>query len=140
MAKVLVIDDFHTYSEMISLLIEKKGKHEVQADILPFDTDRVHAFAPEVIVVSLVRKVEALASRLTDFYREVDGAKALKAFTADENLRRYPLIITAIGLEERELPADVDYVAFVDIPHRLDYLIEMIDRVAASRGRDILEQ
>ena len=140
MAKVLVIDDFHTYSEMISLLIEKKGKHEVQADILPFDAAQVHAFAPDVIVLSLVRKVEALASRLTDFYREVDGAKALKAFTADESLRGYPLIITAIGLEERELPPDLDYIAFVDIPHRLDYLIETINHIAASRGRDILEQ
>lgn len=56
MAKVLVINDFHTYSEMISLLIEKKGGHEVQADILPFEAAQVHAFAPDVIVLSLVRK------------------------------------------------------------------------------------
>ena len=140
MAKVLVIDDFHTYSEMISLLIEKKSGHEVKADILPFDTGQVHAFDPDVVVLSLVRKVEALASRLTDFYREVDGAKALKAFMADRELRRYPMIITGLGLEERELPPDVEYLAFVDIPHRLDYLIEMVDRVAATRGKDILPE
>lgn len=134
MARVLCIDDYMLYAEMVGLLLQRKGQHEVKVEIVPFRLQDIEEFAPDVLLINLVRKMEALRSPLADFYAEVDGARAFRAVAASPSLRTYPVVLTAIALEEREVPRDLSYLAFVSVPGELDRLTEVIDRVASNRG------
>ena len=70
----------------------------------------------------------------------MDGAKALAFISASPALARYPLIITGIAVEERELPPEVKYLAFVPIPHQMDNLLGIISRVVKAPSGEILPQ
>ena len=48
--------------------------------------------------------------------------------------RGYPLIVTAMAVAESELPPGLEYVAFVEVPNRLDHLLRIIGQLAKSRG------
>ncbi len=137
MARVLCINDYLVYSEMLALLLQKKGGHEVQPLIVPFDLQRVTDFDPDVILVNLVRKTEALGVPLHDFYTEVDGARALSAIQEHPETRAYPLILTAMAVTESELPPGLDYVAFVEVPGKLDHLLRIIAQTVEARGHDM---
>lgn len=132
MAKILCIDDYKLYSEMVGMMLEKKGRHNVKSDILPFDMEDIRSFNPDVIVLSLVRKTEALGAPLHDFFTEVDGAKAFRAITENPDLLRYPIVITGIAIRESEIPKGLEYLAFLEVPARLDYLLEVIDRITRT--------
>jgi hypothetical protein len=79
-----------------------------------------------------VRRTEALGVALHDFYREVEGAKALKAIAAAPELRGIPVILTALAVNEIEVPTELRYEAFVVIPQRLDSLLRAIERLTRS--------
>lgn len=134
MARVLCINDFFMYSEMMALFLEKKGGHEVKVLLVPFDLREVRDFDPDVILASLVRKTEALGTPIHDFYAQVDGARALRTIEDMPEFRDYPLIVTAMALVESELPDGLEYMAFVEVPNRLDHLLRIIGQLAKSRG------
>lgn len=140
MAKVLCINDFPMYSEMVALLLHKKGRHHAISEIVPFDVMRIHEFDPDVIVLNLVRKPEALGMPLTDFEGQVDGARAFRALAEDASLRRYPLVLTAIAVLESELPQWTPYMAFVEIPYKIDNLLHVVERAAAVPRADIVPE
>lgn len=137
MAKILCIDDFVLYAEMVARMLKRRGNHEVRAEILPLSPQEIQAFEPDLLIVNLVRKSEVLRSRIAHFYTEVDGAKALRFVVQDPLLNRFPLIITALAVEEAELPPEVidRYLAFVEVPLKFDNLLEIIDRVVAAKGQ-----
>lgn len=137
MARVLCIDDYPLYAEMVALMLEKKGGHTVKTEIVPLDLEEVRRYDPDVIVVNLVRKQEVLGSPLHDFASEVDGAKALHALVESPLTEQYALIITAIAVEERAIPKGIPYLAFIEIPQKLDMLNQAVIKVAASRKRDV---
>ena len=81
MAKILCVDDYRMYAEMVGTMLEQRGGHEVKVDVVPLVVDEILAYAPDIIVINLVRKAEVLGSPVHDFYREVDGAKAVVAIS-----------------------------------------------------------
>lgn len=118
-------------------MLEKKGHYQVKSDILPLDLDDIRSFDPDVIVLTLVRKAEALGTQIHDFFAEVDGAKAFRALSENPELLRYPVVITGIAIRESEIPEGLNYLAFLEVPARLDYLLETIDRITKTRGEHI---
>lgn len=140
MAKVLCVDDFKLYAEMIAMLLEQRGRHEVKVEIVPFNLAEIQQFQPDLVVMNLVRKIEAVGAPIQDFYTEVDGAKALRALQESPDLQGYPLVITSIAVEERELPAGFDYLAYIEVPTKFDYLLETIERIVSSRGEGIARE
>jgi len=140
MAKVLCIDDFTQYAEMVAIYLEKQGRHKTHVEIVPFDLDRVRRFDPDVIVLSIVRKMAHVREPITDFYTQVDGAKAFRELRTNPETARYPLVVTSLGVLESEVPADLDYIAFVEIPSKFDHLLLVVDRVARTHGRGMLPE
>lgn len=134
MARLLCIDDFAGYAEMIALMLEQKGGHEVRIEIVPFDLAEIRRYRPEAVLLNLSRKTEAIGQPLFDFYTQVSGAKALQALRSAPELCDYPLLLTAIGLAEAELPPGFDYLAFIEVPSRFDYLLTTVDRIVATGG------
>lgn len=133
MARVLTIDDYPLYAEMVSLLLAKHGGHETKSITVPFDASVIDAFDPDVIVVSLVRKTETLASgKIQRFDTDIEGAKALRAL--DEGLvGRRPLVICALAVRESELPPGLRYAAFLEFPQKLDALLDTVERLSELR-------
>jgi hypothetical protein len=136
MAKIYCINDYKLYAEMVGLMLERKGGHEVIADILPLDMAEIEAFGPDLIILNLVRKLDSLgAGGMHDFDTEVEGARALKFVNAAPALSRYPVVITAMAVLERDLPKGLRYEAFVEVPQKLDNLLEIIEKIVRTRDK-----
>lgn len=140
MGKVLCINDFHLYSEMVSLMLIRKGRHEVKTAIAPFDLEEIRRYRPDLVILNLVRKSASVGQPITDFYTQVDGAKALKALRSTPELARYPLLLTAIALEERELPPGFDYLAYLEVPGKFDYILDTVERIVATHGQHLARE
>jgi CheY-like chemotaxis protein len=136
MAKILTVDDYPLYAEMVSELLRQHGHHEVKAVLAPVILEEITDFAPDVIVVSLVRRLEAIGhGPLHDFDSEVDGARAWRSIAESESMRPYPVILSVIGVRETEVPAQYPYVALVHIPHELDLLLTTIRKILDAKER-----
>jgi hypothetical protein len=138
MAKVLCINDYPAYAEMVGAMLEKKGGHLVQNETVPISFKAIEAFDPDVIVINLVRKLETIsAGGMTDFYTDVEGAKAFRELTLASSREplRWPIVVTSLAVLEQEVPKDecLKYVAFVEVPQKLDQLNAIIEKIAASR-------
>lgn len=132
-ARVMCIDDYQAYADMLAEMLERRG-YEVKSLVVPFGVKEIADFDPDVIVLTLVRKIEALRSPISDFRAEVEGAAAYRTIAETQDLHRYPIILAAIAVEQREIPGDLPYVAFVEVPQRLIELTEIIDRVVKMNG------
>lgn len=139
MARILCVNDFIQYAEMMGLFLEEQG-HDVCSESVPLDMRAVTAFCPDVIVVGIVRKPEHVKEALTDFYVQVDGAKALRDLATHPETASCPLVIAAVGVQEHELPKDVPFVAFVEVPNKFDQLPGMIERIVAAKGHRIIPE
>lgn len=142
MARILCIDDYPMYAELVASMLRQKGGHEVKSDIVPLDVDSVKKFNPDIIIINLVRRLESIShGGMTNFYHEVEGSKAFHVFATD-GMKEYPLIITGLAVSEMDLPGDLRYESFVEIPQKLDKLMIAIDKVVAARkeGSDIIPE
>lgn len=137
MARVLCIDDFIQYSEMVAMLLSHKGGHETLPVIVPLDLTVIERFKPDVVVLNLVRKVEALGEPLVDFYAQVDGARAYRAIAEHRELSGFTLVLTSIAVLEVEVPKLMPYLAFVDLPSKIDNLLHVVERAAEGARRRV---
>ncbi|MNS52682.1 hypothetical protein D3C72_854030 [compost metagenome] len=136
MAKIVTVDDYPLYAEMVSALLREHGHHEVKAVLAPVIPDEITEFDPDIVVVSLVRRLEAIGhGPLHDFYAEVDGARAWRSLATDDATRHYPIILAVIGVRETEIPANMAYVALVHIPHEIDLLLITIRKILEAKER-----
>lgn len=136
MARILTVDDYPLYAEMVSELLRQHGNHEVKAVLAPVILEEITDFEPEIIVVSLVRRLEAIGhGPIHDFYSEVDGARAWRSIASAEAMRPYPVILSVIGVREAEIPPGLAYVALVHIPHEIDLLLNTIKKILEAKER-----
>jgi CheY-like chemotaxis protein len=139
MARVLCIDDYELYVSMVKQLLERQGGHDVKAAIVPFRLSDIAEFKPDVIILNLVRKMESIgAGGMIDFYAEVEGAKAFKTLAENLNTINVPIIVTAMAVKELEVPQTLPYVAFVNVPQQMDYLLKAIDEAAGGSPDDLI--
>lgn len=129
MAKVLCVSDNPIHVAMFADMLKRRERHEVVTMVPPLDVGAIAALAPDVILVHLVRRIEALRSPIANFDTEVEGARSLRVLLEGLSSPRPCLIVTGIAVEERHLPPGLDYSAFVEIPQGLDQLLEAVDRL-----------
>jgi hypothetical protein len=142
MAKIVTINDYPLYAQMVADLIARERGHEVKMLLSPIVVDEITGFAPDVIVVSLVRKLESMGhGRLHDFFLEVDGAKSFREISRAPETKDIPIILTSLGVREVEIPQDLPYIALAHIPHEIDLLLLAIDKLvlAKEKGRRAFE-
>lgn len=133
MQRILCLDDFRLYAEMVAQLLRLQGCYEIRAEIVPFDLEELAAYEPDLILINLVRKAETLdRGRVEDFYREVHGAKALRAIT-QANFS-VPLVLTGVAVREGELPEGTPYDGFIEIPDNLHRLAGVVERLLNPRA------
>lgn len=133
MAKILCIDDYPMYAQMVASLLEQRGGYEVLCAVVPLDVTAILAFGPELVIVNLVRRLDSIsAGGMRDFYHEVEGARAFRALAA-QHLQGYPVIVTGLAVSERDVPRDLHYDAFIEIPQKLENLLPTVERVLAAR-------
>jgi CheY-like chemotaxis protein len=140
MAKILCIDDFTQYAEMMALYIEREGGHETAVEIVPFDLERIEKFKPDLIVLSIVRKMEHVREPITNFYSQVDGSKAFRELSTNPATAGYPLLIASLAVLESEVPKDLTYMGFIEIPSKFDNLLMIVDHILEARGQDIIPE
>lgn len=123
------------------MMLEQKGGHTVQTEIVPVSLKAIERFNPDVIIVTLVRKLETLsAGGMQDFFSDVEGAKAFReiAKASKSGQLQWPIIVTSLAVMERELPLDegLQYVAFLEIPQKLDVLLVIIQKILEAKADD----
>lgn len=133
MAKVLCVSDNPIHVAMFADMLKRRDRHEVVTMVPPLDLGAIAAMAPDVILVHLVRRIEALRSPIANFDTEVEGARALKVLLEGLPSPRPCLIVTGIAVEAHHLPPGLAYAAFVEIPQGLDQLLEAVDRLDTVR-------
>ncbi|MDB5099484.1 MAG: hypothetical protein JWM80_3905 [Cyanobacteria bacterium RYN_339] len=136
MGRILCIDDYPFYADMVAEMLRKRGGHLVKSDVVPLDLAEIKAFDPDVIIVSLVRRLESIsAGGMRDFYHEVEGAKAFQ-FIAAKAVQDVPVIITGLAVSEMDVPRGLRYEAFIEVPQKLDALLRTIDKLIAARRKN----
>lgn len=140
MARILCIDDFTQYAEMLASYIEREGHHKTSVEIVPFNIERITQFKPDLIVLSIVRKMEHVREPITNFYAQVDGSKAFRELSQNPLTSAYPLLITSVAVLESEVPKDLHYLGFIEIPGKFDNLLQIIDQIIAARGQAIIPE
>lgn len=134
MARVTTIDDFPLYARMVAEFVRDEGGHEVQMLLSPVLYQEIQQFDPAVIVISLVRKIETLGhGPMHDFYTEVDGAKSFRDLARNGVGGGAPIVLTALGLKESEVPRDLPFAAFIHIPQEMDLLLTVITKLVQAR-------
>lgn len=139
--RVLSINDYPFYAEMVATMLTKKGGHTVQTEIAPVNLKAIERFNPDVIIINLVRKLETIsAGGMIDFYHDVEGAKALRDLSraAQEGKVKWPIILTSLAVLERELPHEpgLEYVAFVEVPQKMEVLLTIIRKILEAKAED----
>lgn len=134
MAKILCVDDFVQYAEMVAMYLATKGKHQVKTEIVPFNLDEIRRYQPDLIVIGIVRKMEHVKEPITDFYTQVDGAKALRELLTNPETSGVPLVVASVAVQEVEVPRDLGYLAFIEVPSKFDNLIMVIDHILKAKG------
>jgi hypothetical protein len=136
MAKIVTIDDYPLYAQMVADLITRERGHEVKKVLSPIVVDEITSFAPDVIVVSLVRKLESMGhGRLHDFFLEVDGGKSFREIARAPETKDIPIVLTSLGVREVEIPQDLPYVALAQFPHEIDLLLLAIDKLVLAKQK-----
>ena len=87
---------------------------------------------------TLMRMVAGLesitAGGMRNFYHEVEGAKAVQ-FMATDGLASTPIVLTGLAVSEMDVPSDVRYEAFIEVPQKLDALLRTIDKLVGARRK-----
>jgi hypothetical protein len=131
-AKVLCVSDNPIHVAMFADMLKRRDRHEVVTMVPPLDLGAIAALNPDVILVHLVRRIEALRSPIANFDTEVEGARSLRVLLEGMPPPRPCLIVTGIAVEARHLPPGLEVATFVEIPGGLDRLLEAVDRLDAS--------
>jgi CheY-like chemotaxis protein len=142
MARIVTINDYPLYAQMVADLISRERGHEVKMLLSPIVVDEITSFGPDVVVVSLVRKLESMGhGRLYDFFLEVDGAKSFREIARAPETKDIPIILSSMGVREVEIPQDLAYMALAHFPHEIDHLLLAIDKLVLAKqsGRRAFE-
>jgi hypothetical protein len=136
MAKIVTIDDYPLYAQMVADLITRERGHEVKMLLSPIIVDEITSFAPDVIVVSLVRKLESMGhGSLHDFFLEVDGAKSFREIVRAPETKDIPVILSSMGVREVEIPQELPYKSLAHFPHEIDLLLLAIDKLVLAKEK-----
>lgn len=136
MARIVTINDYPLYAQMVADLISRERGHEVKMLLSPIIVDEITSFEPDVIVVSLVRKLESMGhGSLQDFFLEVDGAKSFREIARSPETKDVPIILSSMGVREVEIPQDLAYISLAHFPHEIDLLLLAIDKVVQAREK-----
>ena len=134
MAKILCIHDNAHQVALFADMLKRRGHHEVRTMVSELDVEELRAFAPDVVLVNLVRRVESLRSPIANFEVEIEGARILRAFLAEAIAPRPLLVLTGIAVEPKEVPADIPYAAFIEVPRQLEGLLACVDETLEHAG------
>lgn len=129
MARVAILDDYQAYGEMIAAPLQRGG-HATQITTVPLDFERVLQFMPEVLVLSLYRREQAVARPITDFRADVLGADALAETESYPAVMVLPIVLLGHCVLEAEVPTRLPYDLFLTLPANIATLADQIVRVA----------
>jgi hypothetical protein len=137
MAKIAIVNDA---SEVVVLLFQflTHGHHEFFKMIgqSHFVVDSLVAFRPDVIVLPLYRRPEAIGRAVVDYRRDIMGATMLELLSARPELAEVPIILFGISTLPGEMPpaflARVHYADFLTFPDGLQVLNPTISGYVGS--------
>jgi hypothetical protein len=142
MAKIAIIND---ESEVVALIFQflTHGHHEFlkMAGNTAFVAASVVAFQPEVIVLPLYRTREALGRPVTDYRRDIQGARLLERLADCPELAAVPIIVFGLSTVPDDMPeafrARVHFSDFLLFPEDLQLLNPIISGyVGSASGSD----
>jgi hypothetical protein len=132
MSKVAVLNDFIEYAEMAALLMRAEG-HEVMTTIVPIDWEKILAFKPDVLVLSIYRREAAINRPIVDPLKDVAGYAALLETQNFPIIQVIPTLIIAWGVNEYDIPIKVNYDRFLKLPEEVKELSKVVEELSVKQ-------
>ncbi len=127
MAKIGILNDT---PEVVVLLgnFLTQGNHEFLKRIgtSQFVMDSIVDFAPDLILVPLYRRPEAIGKPVTDYQEQIVGTAMLERLARCPELQEVPIVVFAFSTRLAEMPPDfrqkVRFNAYLSFPEGLQEL------------------
>lgn len=132
--RVVVLNDYEEYAEMAAAPLRHAG-HTVLVAVAPLDFDGILAFKPDVIAVGIFRREEAFDRPITDFERDVLGARPIRELEGYPAITAVPIAIAATGLHEQDVPTTLRYDLFLVLPRDIKQYVPRIEALGAQPKR-----
>ncbi|GEM_PF-1544105 len=116
MTKIVVLDGFQEFAQMLSGLLMEDG-NEVLTELIPVDFERVINFRPDLIVVALYRMNKAYDRPIERAEDDILGYIPLLSLKNYPSTTLIPLLLVGYGLHERDIPPECcHYDLFLSFP------------------------
>lgn len=137
MGRIAIVDDA---SEVVALVFQflTHGSHDFfkMAGQSHYVVDSLVAFRPQVIVLPMYRRREAIGRPVADYRTDIVGARMLEVLSARAELADVPIILFGLSTLPEEMPADyragVRYADFLLFPEGLQLLNPTISGYVGS--------
>jgi hypothetical protein len=120
MAKVGILSQHADVTVMINQLLTPG--HEVLSIERPLTQQTDVACVPDLVILPLFRKADAVARPIGDFEEDVVGGHLLRDATRLMDGHRRPIIVFGIGVNASEMPDDVHFHAYLTFPQAIQEL------------------
>lgn len=118
MAKVVLIDHYKPYADMMANPLVQAG-HAVVIVTPPLNFERIIQVQPDVVSVAIYRQKCAFDRPIRDLERDITGYDVLRQLENYPAINALPIILTAIGLLEEDIPTSLQYDVFLTLPDDL---------------------
>lgn len=138
MARIGILSEHADVTVLIGRLLTPG--HEALTMENPLTADTPPDCIPDLIVVPLFRKPEAVGRPIRSFEDDVVGAHLLRQTTAYMDGHPRPVIVFGIGVNHDEMPADVKHHTYLTFPQAIQELSPLISGlVGPAQGESALK-
>lgn len=127
MAKIAVVNDTPEVVVLLSNFLTQ-GHHEFLKRIgtSQYVVDSIIDFKPDLLLVPLYRKIDAIGAPITDYTHQITGTAMLQRMSECPDLAHVPIVVFAFSTRLQEMPEDyrrkVRFNAFLSFPDGLQEL------------------
>lgn len=139
MPRIAIVNDLPEVVAIVASILTKGDRQYLkQIGATEYTVDRLKAFAPQVIVLPLVRRTTSLDRPLGRFDTDVEGGTVIELLAQEPTLREVPTVVLGFATREEDLPAPLRAcfrdLHFLEFPAGLQELNPLLSAYVGPAG------